>query len=176
MGTIGAEIPELSRLRLLVQTSSPNLMDWEVLSSDPILAIPSAVDAGDLDKDGLLDVVGVIPLLSTLESAQYYAQVILGQEYKGSRLSGLMLLGFSSQSPLMEVADFDGDNIDDLAVVLGSSPMNQADDCQEQLSCIQACNGALECIDNCKLQYPCEDTRGDISISLDVYFMGQVQQ
>jgi hypothetical protein len=116
---LGVDGPELSRLKIRLMGSGQEPLLEEV-TRDHLIGAPISVGGGDIDGDGIIDVVGLIPVTFSGETAQFYLQATLGCEHRGKRVSGLMLVGSSFGSfvnPRIWLTDFDGNGVDDIVLV-----------------------------------------------------------
>ena len=113
VGRLGQDSPEIARMRVLHQ---PGIADTRMdeISAVPLFAVPEAIGAGHLDDDELLDVLGLFPL----DDQQYFAQAVLGRQHRDKPVSGMLPAGLGGEEPpRLFVTDFDGDAIDDFAIM-----------------------------------------------------------
>jgi hypothetical protein len=122
-GLLGAESPGVARWRLdLSVGDNPRL---ELASWDLLLGLPELVAGGDVDGDGLGDVVTLWANPFDVESLpgrpQFAAQFVLGVAHRGQRVSAGMLvteqddMEFPEEWVLhsIELTDLDGNGADD---------------------------------------------------------------
>ncbi len=101
----------VTRSRLL--PLGPDLLDPEVVDADDVPTVPLSTAAGDIDGDGLLDVVVLQDFGMVDQGTQYRLLVILGATHRGERLVALSAPA-AADSPRIHLADFDGDGVDEM--------------------------------------------------------------
>lgn len=112
----------ISRASLVLgPVGTPEQLRVVNLGQDRVPLGPQTMAGGELDGDGRLDVVGLLfeaggPNLPDL----YQVWSILGLETSGRRIAGPLVPDVGLERPFLGLADFDGDQIDD--VILGERP------------------------------------------------------
>jgi len=108
----------LRRLRLATFGAEGALT--EIADEDPTPVVPMSTAGGDVDGDGLTDVVALIGLATPRAEVRFRVLIALGIEVDGERIVGLSE-EFSMESPRLRLYDFDGDGDDDILLGGGST-------------------------------------------------------
>ncbi len=125
---VGAETPRLlatelslngtSLRRLRLTTVGTDRAAAETVDEDPTPVVPLSTAGGDVDGDGLTDIVAILGLSNPRAEVRFRLLIALGIEVDGQRIVGLSE-EFSMQTPRLRLYDFDGDGDDD--ILLGGS-------------------------------------------------------
>jgi hypothetical protein len=174
VGRLGQDSPEIARMRVLHQPGI-GATRLDEISAVSLFAVPEAIGAGHMDNDQQLDVMGLFPL----DNQEYFAQAVLGRQHRDKPVSGMMPAGFGGEEPpRLFVADFDGDGIDDFAIM-------RVLECHfgENEQCLQLCEDELQrCLGEQEPQH-CEEAHVNCTKEcgegqttciqfMDIYLMG----
>ncbi|MCC7381071.1 MAG: hypothetical protein IT384_04540 [Deltaproteobacteria bacterium] len=106
---------------VLGQVGTPDQLRAVNLGHDPVPLAPQITAGGEVDGDGRLDVVSLLFASGgPSQPDRYQVWSILGLETSGRRIAGPLVPDVGLERPFLGLADFDGDQIDD--VVLGERP------------------------------------------------------
>jgi hypothetical protein len=92
--------------------------DFETVGLDSPPEIPFATEGGDLDGDGVLDVVALFRRRAAPgDPARYALWVVSGREHRGRRIAGEALVGEAGfRAPTLMLLDLDGDGAEEVLV------------------------------------------------------------
>jgi hypothetical protein len=96
-----------------------NSLKLDIIGSDAVPGLPLFTAAGDIDGDGVVDVVSLIQRPQAMNSmtTQHAMWAALGRQHDNKRIRGdVDLADTNLRSPQLLVVDLDGDNVDDIFV------------------------------------------------------------
>jgi hypothetical protein len=109
----------LDRYWISAFNEGPKKIQIDRVMYDSIASTPQSVASGNLDGDDKQDVVLVQPFgtgTPTEQNTEFNLLLILGAEFNGQRVAGLLGKTVVMEQPQVLLADFDGDGFDDILV------------------------------------------------------------
>lgn len=111
--TFGVSGTDIVRYRMIpVENAS---LSAEVVTSDATPSFSLSTGSGDIDGDGLVDVIAIVSALSSEEEATYRLFVSLGLQATDGRVVGISGQRIGER-PVILIRDFDQNGIDDILI------------------------------------------------------------
>jgi hypothetical protein len=112
----------IHRLQILGLDVDSGQIELELVARDASPEFPQSTAAGDVDGDGLPDIVALLPFgPMSPEGSLFSLLIVLGVEHRGERVAAQDGVGYMA-NPQLWLADLDGDGIDD--IIVGERPMD----------------------------------------------------